>query len=316
MTNTIELNTGATGYTAGTGFIGGDSISLDGTKIDIDWMNAILSIQKPVSQTTTKTSVNNNNAYTYAAVGGVGLITNGTTTFDTSLKQGDVIVLNGVEYTLQMSPSGNTCYILTPPVPAASGFLTCYKMPKDYGINLKKIQHNITVEGWLTNDYVHSPSLAIKLYAEEKVERLYKICGANGGNPNFANIVLRDNSYLTNKFVRFVPLTDNGTGTGALNSFTDGTKSWTVNAWAGSTLIDKNLAKFTIASNTGTVLTVTGTPATGAYTVTSTVTGRMACTRMKISDTTASSAPLRISGTTQMADKIFASLSFRYTEPK
>ena len=320
MTNYIELNCGGSGYMAGTGFIGGTSVIIDGTKIDIDWMNSILSVQKPVSQTTTKTSYNNNNDYTYAAlpgVSGIGVITNTTTTFSTELKSGDVIVLNGVEYPMQIAPSANLCYILNNPIPAASGKLVCYKMPKDYGINLKRIQHNITVEGWLTNDYVHHPSLATKYYAEKKVDLLYEICGANGGNPDFANIVLRENSYLTNKYVRFVPLTDSGTGTGALNSFTDGTKTWTTNIWASSILTDKNKAKFTIASNTGTVLTVSGTPATGSYSITSAITGRMACTRMKISDTTGSSAPIRIEAPPiQRVDKIFVSLSFRYTEPK
>ena len=60
---------------------------------------------------------------------------------------------------------------------------------------------------------------------------------------------------------------DSGTGTGAAGSLTDGTKSWDTNEWADYLLTDSGSNVFVIASNTDTVLTVVGTPATGAYTI-------------------------------------------------
>ncbi len=58
-----------------------------------------------------------------------------------------------------------------------------------------------------------------------------------------------------------------GTGTGALNSLTDSTKAWKTNQWAGFVLVDSAASTFLIQSNTATVATVIGTPATGAYTI-------------------------------------------------
>lgn len=58
---------------------------------------------------------------------------------------------------------------------------------------------------------------------------------------------------------------DTGTGTGTLNTLTDSTKGWITNQWAGYSVEDSAGAVFPIASNTATALTVTGTPATGAY---------------------------------------------------
>jgi hypothetical protein len=66
------------------------------------------------------------------------------------------------------------------------------------------------------------------------------------------------------------------TGTGTLNTMTDTSKSWTVNAWQTSwVLIDSAGAAFVISSNTATALTVSGTPTTGKYVIVplSTVTG-------------------------------------------
>ena len=60
---------------------------------------------------------------------------------------------------------------------------------------------------------------------------------------------------------------DSGTGTGAAGSLTDGTKTWTVDAWIGYLLTDSADAVFLVADNTATVLTVSGTPASGAYTI-------------------------------------------------
>lgn len=54
-------------------------------------------------------------------------------------------------------------------------------------------------------------------------------------------------------------------GTGAASSLTDAAKNWITNQWAGYKLLDSALVVFPIASNTATVLTVTGTPASGAY---------------------------------------------------
>ena len=58
-------------------------------------------------------------------------------------------------------------------------------------------------------------------------------------------------------------------GTGTLNTLTDSTKAWTVNAWQTNyVLIDVNGTAFVISSNTATALTVSGTPATGEYVIT------------------------------------------------
>lgn len=303
-----------------TGFIGGTSILLEAEKIDVDWMNAILSIQKPISKTTQKTPLNNGNSFTYNPITKVQII-NTTTTFDTSLKQGDVIVLNGVEYTMQIPPSGNIAFIIPEPTPPASGTLVCFKTQKDYGVNLKKIQHNVSVDGWIVNDHVHHPDYSTKYYAEEKATLLFEITGANAGNADFANLAFRENSYLISKYIRFAN-GDSGTGTGTLNTLTDIRKSWTTNEWAGYVLTDSNKVQFVIVSNTATALTVTlnggsGTPSTGLYKITSAINGCMACTRMKISDNTKGCAPVRGGdGIMQHVDKIYVSLSFRYQDPK
>lgn len=58
---------------------------------------------------------------------------------------------------------------------------------------------------------------------------------------------------------------DAGSGTGTASTMTDTTKAWLTNQWASYKLRDSAGAVFPIASNTATVLTVTGTPATGNY---------------------------------------------------
>jgi len=51
------------------------------------------------------------------------------------------------------------------------------------------------------------------------------------------------------------------------DQFTDATKSWSVDEWQNSILTDSSGATFTIASNTATVLTLTGLAASGSYTI-------------------------------------------------
>lgn len=51
----------------------------------------------------------------------------------------------------------------------------------------------------------------------------------------------------------------------ALNSLTDSTKAWTADAYINHVLIDSANTVFTITDNTATVLTVAGSPASGAY---------------------------------------------------
>ena len=60
---------------------------------------------------------------------------------------------------------------------------------------------------------------------------------------------------------------ESGTGTGASNSFTDSTKDWMTDQWENFKLTDSASTTFTITSNTATVLTVSGTPASGTYTI-------------------------------------------------
>lgn len=60
---------------------------------------------------------------------------------------------------------------------------------------------------------------------------------------------------------------ETGTGTGASNSFTVSGADWGTDQWKNFVLTDSASDEFVIASNTQTVLTVTGTPASGAYTI-------------------------------------------------
>ena len=58
------------------------------------------------------------------------------------------------------------------------------------------------------------------------------------------------------------------TGTGTLNTMTDATQAWTVNAFQTNwVLIDSLGAAFVITANTATTITVSGTPTTGKYVV-------------------------------------------------
>lgn len=59
---------------------------------------------------------------------------------------------------------------------------------------------------------------------------------------------------------------DSGTGTGGTNTFTDSGASWETDEWAGFALT-VSAVSYLITSNTSTVLTVVGTPASGAYSI-------------------------------------------------
>jgi len=219
-----------------------------------------------------------------------------------------------------LPPVGNQAIINPTPTPPTSGTMTCYKTQKEYGINLKKISHNVSVEGWLTNDYVHHPSWTTKLYAEEKAELLYRIVGANAGTIDFTNLVFRENSYLRGKYARFVTGDSGKKGVGTLDTFTDTNKNWTDDEWVGYVLIDENRIRYPITDNDATTLTIDGTPEDGEYTISEdgNVQGCMACTKMKISDNTKVVAPVRGGGdgTDQHVDKLLVSLSFKYVDPK
>ncbi|MFA5636352.1 MAG: hypothetical protein WC977_10685, partial [Anaerovoracaceae bacterium] len=56
-------------------------------------------------------------------------------------------------------------------------------------------------------------------------------------------------------------------GTGDAGMLTDAGKAWTPDEWAGYALTDSAGDVFLVESNTATVLTVSGTPASGAYTI-------------------------------------------------
>jgi hypothetical protein len=177
------------------------------------------------------------------------------------------------------------------------------------------------VDGWITNDNVHHTDYTTKKYVEEKAEDLYIVTGANAGNPNFANLAIRDNSFLVGKFMRFAN-SDSGTGTGSASTMTDTKKAWTTNEWAGYVLTDSKKIVFDITSNTNTALTVTlnggvGTPTTGAYAITLAVLGCLACTKLKLTDSAKESAPLRGGGSAvQRMDKMRVTLTFKYQDPK
>ena len=66
--------------------------------------------------------------------------------------------------------------------------------------------------------------------------------------------------------VKLIERQDNGlSGTGAANSMTDATKSWSVNQWVGYWLVDLYGNEFYITTNSASALTVSGTPNTGEY---------------------------------------------------
>jgi len=61
---------------------------------------------------------------------------------------------------------------------------------------------------------------------------------------------------------------DAGTATSVgPNNLTDSTKNWIIDRWIGSILVDSASTEFTISSNNATSLTISGTPAAGAYTI-------------------------------------------------
>lgn len=66
---------------------------------------------------------------------------------------------------------------------------------------------------------------------------------------------------------------DTGTGTGSTNTLTDGSKSWTVDEWINWALIDSAGTVFKITDSAATTLTVSGTPASGAYEICPALTG-------------------------------------------
>jgi uncharacterized phage protein gp47/JayE len=75
---------------------------------------------------------------------------------------------------------------------------------------------------------------------------------------------------LVNNSERLFVSKDRGTATAAgVNSLSDSTKTWTTNQWAGFRLKDANDTVFTVASNTATVLTLSGglTPNLGDYAI-------------------------------------------------
>lgn len=56
-------------------------------------------------------------------------------------------------------------------------------------------------------------------------------------------------------------------GVGSLNTLTDSGKGWTVSAYVGQVLVDSAGSVFLISANDATTLTVSGTPASGAYSI-------------------------------------------------
>lgn len=60
---------------------------------------------------------------------------------------------------------------------------------------------------------------------------------------------------------------DSGNGSGSAGTLTDMAKSWTVNQWIDAVLTDSIGTKFKVVNNNATTLTVNGSPANGAYTV-------------------------------------------------
>lgn len=66
----------------------------------------------------------------------------------------------------------------------------------------------------------------------------------------------------------FTGADDSGNGTGSLNTLTDATKNWIASQWAsGYSLRDSAGTVFAITASTATTLTVSGTPASGDYTI-------------------------------------------------
>lgn len=65
----------------------------------------------------------------------------------------------------------------------------------------------------------------------------------------------------------FLVYGDSGSGTGTENLFTDSNANWLRNGFVNHRLIDSDGTEFTISASTATTLTVSGTPASGTYTI-------------------------------------------------
>lgn len=92
-------------------------------------------------------------------------------------------------------------------------------------------------------------------------EEIRKITGVAGGSAPYSKILSLDNDL-------FASYTSPETGTSSsvgAGFLADSSKSWTTNEHQGDVLIDSADESFKVASNNGTTLVVTGTPASGTY---------------------------------------------------
>lgn len=152
--------------------------------------------------------------------------------------------------------SANTATTLTVVGTPASGAYTIQKPSSDYGTGTGTLNTMTdATKTWITGQWIG-----------------YSLIDSAGAlkaiTANTATTLTITSTPASGAYGICMPAYDNNTtGTGASNSFTDGTKTWATNQWAGFKLKDAAGTIFTIVTNTGTVLTVVGTPATGAYTI-------------------------------------------------
>ena len=96
-------------------------------------------------------------------------------------------------------------------------------------------------------------------YYGSRWDMLYTLSQKTNATAYFTNL-----GVLQMRNARGYSVEVNGSGVGTSNTFTDSSKSWTINAYQGHVLIAPD-ASYIIASNTATALTVSGTPKSGDY---------------------------------------------------
>lgn len=184
----VELNRGATAFSTASGFSGGTNLFIDASSVRMSWQNSILVINKPVSPSNQATKYDNAVAFTRISA---FIIQKDTTTFNSSVVKGFKALVTGsdIEYTVISRPATNQLELS--PAPPATGSITTYKAASSYLMDMKRIAETVTIDGYLTNDYIHHKDFSSKYYAEEKLATLLKIIGDTAGTDGLFNMSVR-----------------------------------------------------------------------------------------------------------------------------
>jgi len=134
-------------------------------------------------------------------------------------------------------------------------------------LNLRRVNEKVIVKGFITDSTVDGSRTGVSLTSY----------GATTGGSAMTSVMqkfkaIRSIAYsgsVSGKCSTFqwrMP-SDFGSGVGTTSTMTDSSKSWSTNQWQNGLLIDRLGACFVVTSSTSTALTVSGTPASGSYTV-------------------------------------------------